>query len=164
MIRKASAHGLGHLLPPYVDPDPASRASRIAKIKVDLWQEDLWAKIIEETLRGDAGALDLEADPRLAAPAAKEADHLEEVLGRSEDDESENEIGLTLVDRVRLVAVILAAKKRFGVRALRRAAGVSDHTISKAISGFAIVPDRTLNASAEGAAILEARPRQGRKR
>jgi hypothetical protein len=294
VIRKASAHGLGHLLPPYADSDPASRSARIAKIRVDLWQEDLWTRIINAVLGGATGALDLEADPRLSAPAAmrhgastpelvggfatynagrpygeqvrpfnflllfqvlrleqlaaidsdalawwtlhrrdpspaapfdkdpakaarqafdrslrdtpipirwlqsyartlskyhlhpeakflggdwteagalrrrhvlaiafpaigKEADHLEEELGRSEDDEAENEIGLSLVDRVRLVAVIMAAKKRFGVRALRRAAGVSDHTISKAISGFAIVPDRTLNAIAEGAAMLAAK-------
>ena len=69
-IRKASAHGLGHLLPPYVDPDPKSRASRIERIKVDLWQEDLWGRIIAAVRSGNADELDLAADDRLNAPAA----------------------------------------------------------------------------------------------
>lgn len=43
VIRKASAHGLGHLLAPYADPD---RGDRIGRIGVELWQEDLWRQII----------------------------------------------------------------------------------------------------------------------
>jgi len=49
VIRKASAHGLGHLIAPYRDPD---RAKRIGEIGVELWQEDLWRKIIEAYDRG----------------------------------------------------------------------------------------------------------------
>jgi hypothetical protein len=45
VIRKASGHGLGHLLAPY-DEEPAKRAERIKKIGVPLWQEDLWREII----------------------------------------------------------------------------------------------------------------------
>jgi hypothetical protein len=42
IIRKASAHGLGHLLSPYEDkPKPDERESGVR-----LWQEDLWKEII----------------------------------------------------------------------------------------------------------------------
>ena len=70
VIRKASAHGLGHLLPPYRDPDEDRAAERLREIKVDLWQEDLWLKIIREVLTGDPAHIDLKADPRLRAPQA----------------------------------------------------------------------------------------------
>jgi len=42
VIRKASRHGLGHLIAPYKDPDP----SRTGRIGVQLWQSDLWSEII----------------------------------------------------------------------------------------------------------------------
>jgi hypothetical protein len=45
VIRKASGHGLGHLLAPY-DEEPGKRAGRIKKIGVPLWQEDLWKEVI----------------------------------------------------------------------------------------------------------------------
>ncbi len=44
-IRKASGHGLGHLLAPY-DELPRDRRKRIERIGVPLWQEDLWKEII----------------------------------------------------------------------------------------------------------------------
>jgi hypothetical protein len=42
IIRKASAHGLGHLLPPYNE----ERKEREHQIGVRLWQEDVWKAII----------------------------------------------------------------------------------------------------------------------
>ncbi|MDP1912158.1 hypothetical protein [Brevundimonas sp.] len=42
VIRKASRHGLGHLIAPYKDPDP----TRTGRIGVQLWQSDLWTEII----------------------------------------------------------------------------------------------------------------------
>jgi hypothetical protein len=45
VLRKASGHGLGHLLAPYDDP-PLKRRARIERIGVPLWQEDLWKEII----------------------------------------------------------------------------------------------------------------------
>src|ERR1700722_9903367 len=45
VIRKASGHGLGHLLPPYDEP-PAERRERIERIGVPLWQEDFGREII----------------------------------------------------------------------------------------------------------------------
>ena len=46
VVRKASGHGLGHLLAPY-DESPEKRAERIEGIGVPLWQEDLWKEIIQ---------------------------------------------------------------------------------------------------------------------
>ncbi|MGD9658359.1 MAG: hypothetical protein AB7U61_12125, partial [Methylocystis sp.] len=45
LIRKASGHGLGHLLAPYDEP-PKERRSRVNRVGVPLWQEDLWKEII----------------------------------------------------------------------------------------------------------------------
>lgn len=45
IIRKASGHGLGHLLPPYDEP-PIEHRKHIKEIGVPLWQEDLWREII----------------------------------------------------------------------------------------------------------------------
>jgi hypothetical protein len=45
IIRKASGHGLGHLLAPY-DERPTERRERIKRIGVPLWQEDLWKEVI----------------------------------------------------------------------------------------------------------------------
>jgi len=50
-IRKASGHGLGHLLAPYDEP-PKERRSRIKRIGVPLWQEDLWKEIIRAAESG----------------------------------------------------------------------------------------------------------------
>ena len=44
-IRKASGHGLGHLLAPYDEP-AKERRERVQRIGVPLWQEDLWREII----------------------------------------------------------------------------------------------------------------------
>ena len=51
IIRKASAHGLGHLRPPYGETNPAKDIPKpqidLAKAGLSLWQHDLWIKIIE---------------------------------------------------------------------------------------------------------------------
>jgi hypothetical protein len=74
IIRKASAHGLGHLSPPYQDPDKKRRAKRLKDLKVDLWQEDLWNRIIVAANHPDdtdgGAVIDLGDDPRLSAPVA----------------------------------------------------------------------------------------------
>lgn len=64
MIRKASRHGLGHLVAPYKDPDP----SRTGRIGVELWQSDLWSEIIRAH---DAGKPDRPNFDRL--PSINEA-------------------------------------------------------------------------------------------
>jgi hypothetical protein len=74
VIRKASAHGLGHLLPPYRDADLKRRAQRLERIGVDLWQEDLWKRIIaaaEHPQASDDGVvIGLDTDDLLSGPVA----------------------------------------------------------------------------------------------
>ena len=73
-IRKASGHGLGHLLPPYGEADapecvPPPRAP-LAEIGVERWQYDLWHQIIRAALEGHPDRVDLSYHPALALPAA----------------------------------------------------------------------------------------------
>jgi hypothetical protein len=74
VIRKASAHGLGHLLAPYKEEDaPASipaPAASLSEIGVDRWQYDLWFQIISATLAGNPDEVDLSYYPALEKPAA----------------------------------------------------------------------------------------------
>jgi hypothetical protein len=73
-IRKASAHGLGHLLAPYGEDDaPASipkLRARLSEIGVERWQYDLWHQIIRATLDGHPDQLHLSYQPALKQPAA----------------------------------------------------------------------------------------------
>ena len=66
VIRKASAHGLGHLVPPYRDPE---RSARIDRIGVELWQEDLWKAVIGAHDDGDPDVVDYGALPGFDQPA-----------------------------------------------------------------------------------------------
>src|SRR6516225_1922420 len=54
VIRKASAHGLGHLLAPYEESEaPASIPSPAVPLKdigVERWQYDLWYRIVQAVL------------------------------------------------------------------------------------------------------------------
>ncbi len=74
IIRKASAHGLGHLLPPY-DPADAPAcipppAISLAEIGVERWQYDFWHQIIRGVLDGHPDQVDMTYHPSLALPAA----------------------------------------------------------------------------------------------
>jgi hypothetical protein len=74
IIRKASAHGLGHLLSPYMEADAPStiappRAS-LDDIGVARWQHDLWFQIIRAHLEGHPDQVDLGYHPALMNPAA----------------------------------------------------------------------------------------------
>jgi hypothetical protein len=74
VVRKASGHGLGHLLAPYDEPPPKRRA-RIERVGVPLWQEDLWKEIIraaeadapDQTKFMDMPGFDVPAASRYAA-------------------------------------------------------------------------------------------------
>ena len=66
VVRKASRHGLGHLLAPYPDPD----RTRMARIGVQLWQEDLWLAIIRAHDLGRPDQPDFDSMPGLDEPAA----------------------------------------------------------------------------------------------
>jgi hypothetical protein len=74
ILRKASAHGLGHL----VDPYPESEATTgipppqvpLTDMGIRRWQYDLWYKIITAALRGDPDRVLLDWHPALQKPAA----------------------------------------------------------------------------------------------
>jgi hypothetical protein len=72
VIRKASAHGLGHLRPPYEkDHAPASipaPAIKLGDIGVARWQYDLWYRILEAALAGHPAQVALSL-PGFDAPA-----------------------------------------------------------------------------------------------
>lgn len=71
VIRKASAHGLGHLLPPYSDaeapPDIPSPAVSLEKLELERWHYDLWYRMAEAALAGRLA--DLSGLPGLVRPA-----------------------------------------------------------------------------------------------
>jgi hypothetical protein len=66
VIRKASRHGLGHLIAPYKDPDP----TRTGRIGVQLWQSDLWTEIIRAHDAGKPDRPDLDRLPGIDEAAA----------------------------------------------------------------------------------------------
>jgi hypothetical protein len=67
IIRKASGHGLGHLMDPYQDP-PQITAKCIKDVGAPRWQIDVWREIIRAT---DAGRPDVV--PLAHLPGFKEA-------------------------------------------------------------------------------------------
>jgi hypothetical protein len=74
VIRKASAHGLGHFFPPYDDdsdtPGIPSPSVKLSKIGVHRWQYDLWWMIAKAAIDGtpDQG-LKFDFHPALKQPA-----------------------------------------------------------------------------------------------
>jgi hypothetical protein len=73
VLRKASAHGLGHLLASYrpkeAPPDIPAPAVPLPKIGVERWQYDLWFQIIRAVLDGHPEQVDLSYHPALQLPA-----------------------------------------------------------------------------------------------
>lgn len=73
VLRKASAHGLGHLRAPYGrdNPAPGIPAPQVdlGPIKLELWHHDLWWKIVSAALAGTPDQIDLDYHPALSAPA-----------------------------------------------------------------------------------------------
>ncbi len=74
IIRKASAHGLGHFLAPYDDDDAPSSIPEpsvpLATIGVERWHYDLWHNIIRAALGGHPDQVDLSYHEGLNRPAA----------------------------------------------------------------------------------------------
>ena len=74
VIRKASGHGLGHLMAPYDEPSE-KRRERIDRVGVPIWQEDLWREIIraassdtpDQTRLGELRGFDIPAASQYAA-------------------------------------------------------------------------------------------------
>ncbi len=72
ILRKASAHGLGHLRPPYgEDNAPKNLPNPVAslpQIGVARWQHDIWIKIIEAALGGTPHQVPLDYHPAFQTP------------------------------------------------------------------------------------------------
>ncbi len=73
LLRKASAHGLGHLIAPYRDseaseflPEPAAPLSEIG---VERWQHDVWHRIITAALDHHPGQVETDDLPGFTSPA-----------------------------------------------------------------------------------------------
>jgi hypothetical protein len=75
ILRKASAHGLGHLIEPYTDenapPELPKPQVQLSEIGVRRWQHDFWIKIIEATIAGTPDQVSLDWHPSLSRPAAQ---------------------------------------------------------------------------------------------
>lgn len=73
ILRKASAHALGHLIPPYGEYDPAQRVPEpvlpLSQIGVPRWQYDLWYMIVKAALDGHPNQVPLDYHPALKKPA-----------------------------------------------------------------------------------------------
>ena len=66
VIRKASAHGLGHLFPPY---DGELPHPEFGAIGVKLWQHDVWQVILRAALDGTPNEIQYNHHPALELPA-----------------------------------------------------------------------------------------------
>jgi hypothetical protein len=73
VIRKASAHGLGHLMAPYTEatapPGILKPSVTLGEIGVERWQYDLWYQIISAALSGHPDGPDLDYHSALNQPA-----------------------------------------------------------------------------------------------
>ena len=73
VLRKASAHGLGHLMEPYSQdaalPELPKPQFPLHEIGVKRWQHDLWVKIIEAALNGHSDRVTYDWHPALRKPA-----------------------------------------------------------------------------------------------
>jgi hypothetical protein len=73
VMRKVSAHGLGHLIAPYRSGDapthiPAPHLSVLTN-GTDRWHSDLWWQIVSAALSGHPDRIELDYHPSLTAPA-----------------------------------------------------------------------------------------------
>jgi hypothetical protein len=73
ILRKASAHGLGHLRAPYDADNPAKGIPAptvgLDKIGVELWQHDIWWQIVAAALSENVNRVNLKFHPALEQPA-----------------------------------------------------------------------------------------------
>lgn len=75
VLRKGSAHGLGHLIAPYSEtnaprelPNPRVKLNEIG---VAQWQHDFWITILRAAINGNADQVSLDWHPCLSLPAAQ---------------------------------------------------------------------------------------------
>ena len=74
ILRKASAHGLGHLIDPYDEADAPPSLPKpqvpLPEIGVHRWQHDLWIRIIQAAIVGKPDQVRLDWHPVFSRPAA----------------------------------------------------------------------------------------------
>jgi hypothetical protein len=74
VLRKASAHGLGHLLDPYPEseapPDIPPPRVPLLEVGIRRWQYDIWYKIVEAAVMGRPDNVPLDWHPAFYQPAA----------------------------------------------------------------------------------------------
>jgi hypothetical protein len=74
ILRKASAHGLGHLIDPYEEADAPSGLPKpqvpLSDIGVHRWHHDFWIKIIQAAVDGHPDQVPLDWHPSFSLPAA----------------------------------------------------------------------------------------------
>ena len=73
IIRKASQHGLGHLLAPYPEEEPApdipNPTTPLRKLRLRRWQYDFWYIVLYAQLRGNPDIVPFDYHPDLELPA-----------------------------------------------------------------------------------------------
>jgi hypothetical protein len=74
-LRKASAHGLGHLMEPYSEANVPQELPKprvpLGEIGVARWQHDLWIKVIQADIDGNPDRVSLDWHPSLSLPAGQ---------------------------------------------------------------------------------------------
>jgi hypothetical protein len=74
ILRKASAHGLGHLMDPYGDSDAPSEIPApqvpLSEIGIHRWHHDFWIKIIQAAIEGIPDQVRLDWHRAFSRPAA----------------------------------------------------------------------------------------------
>ena len=72
-LRKVSAHGLGHLLPPYEDKEAPRNIPKpvvlLSELEAERWQHDLWYRIVEAALGDTPEQVRLDDLPGFQKPA-----------------------------------------------------------------------------------------------
>jgi len=73
VLRKVSAHGLGHLLAPYQDEDAPRKVPKpkvpLNELGVERWQHDVWYRIVRAALGGKPELVRLDDLPGFDGPA-----------------------------------------------------------------------------------------------
>lgn len=139
IIRKASAHGLGHLLWPYDDDDcssgfpPPIDGLKAGKDRLARWQYDVWYAILSHELSGAPGRVRFDYHPALLKPAISRYGASSPALLRWMDPVNGDR---SYPDRVKPFGLLycLHAKKRTydftGVEALEGATAKEMHPIA----------------------------------
>jgi hypothetical protein len=75
VLRKASAHGLGHLIEPSSEEHAPAELPKprvlVSEIGVVRWQHDFWIKILRAAIDGNPDQVSLNWHPSLSLPAAQ---------------------------------------------------------------------------------------------